>query len=331
MSTKRSADVANPPGDEAAPSSGSHTEPAAKRHKTTEESDTATTTEPTDPITSVLTNTDTLSKTLLFLNVPDVPSAAMTCKFWNQELDSSEATLWLGLVRKHHPMLERITNMLPDNVGLNVQPANGIPPPSKRWKMQFKRQKLICFWPQCTPPDKPLSSYFFEIRFSTFGEVQDSHVLPGDRLAGHYQLYREKGNVHTVVESAEFCFGNDGDPRMRLTFAYPPGLKRDELNELAVYIYDRETGRKCELYIDDPEHIEGVDFPLAYLLYEPYFEYDERNFYSVRTKKSKVSTGEEGEVVLDISFFNGNDDDDYQQELSEEQMLDVLQNRLRWI
>jgi len=196
--------------------------------------------------------------------------------------------------------------------------------------MQFKRQKLICFWPQCTPPDKPLSSYFFEIRFSTFGEVQDSHVLPGDRLAGHYQLYREKGNVHTVVESAEFCFGNDGDPRMRLTFAYPPGLKRDELNELAVYIYDRETGRKCELYIDDPEHIEGVDFPLAYLLYEPYFEYDERNFYSVRTKKSKVSTGEEGEIVLDISFYNGNEHFEDQQELINDQVLDVLQNRLPW-
>ena len=192
--------------------------------------------------------------------------------------------------------------------------------------MQFKPQKLIRFHEKCPPPDKPLSSYFFEIRFSTFGAVQDNHVLPGDRLAGYYQLYREKGTVHTVVESAKFCSGNDGDSRIRLTFAYPPGLKQDELNELAVYIYDRETGRKCELYVDDPEHIEGVDFPLAYHLY---CEYDEMNFLTCGTKKSKVSTGEEGEVALDISFFN---DTDYgARELIKVQTLDVLQNRLPWM
>ena len=328
MSTKRcAADVANPPGDEAAPSSGSDSEPAAKRLKTTGESDTATTAEPADPITTVLTNPDTLSKALLFLDVPDVLSAARTCKIWNQTLDSSEDTLWLGLVRKHHPMLERITNMLPDNVGLNVQPTNGIPAPSKRWKMQFKRQKLIRFYEKCPPLDKPLSSYFFEIRFSAFEAVQDNHIVPGDSLAGYYQLHREKGTVHTVVESAKFCSGNDGDSRIRLTFAYPPGLKEDELNELAVYIYDRETGRKYELYIDDPEHIDGngVDFSLASLLhYET-----EDNLFTCSTKKSKVSNGEEGEVVLDISFFIGNDFGD-QQELTKDQTLDVLQNKLPW-
>ena len=208
MSTKRSADVVNPPGDEAAPSSGSHTEPAAKRHKTTEESDTATTTEPTDPIKSVLTNPDTLSKALLFLDVPDVPSAARTCKFWNQELDSSEGTLWLGLVRKHHPMLQRITNMLPDNVGLNLQPANGIPPPSKRWKMQFKREVLIARH-KCALPVKPLSSYFFEIRFSAREDkvprkkLTEEHVVRLQSSLFLQEEMKENGRVHTVVVSAK--------------------------------------------------------------------------------------------------------------------------------
>jgi len=309
--------------------------PSGSDAKTTKNGDTAT--EPADPITSVLTNPDTLSRSLLFLDVPDMPSAARTCKFWNRTLADSETetTLWLGLVRKHHPMVERITNMLPDDVGdaaVNVRPAeDGIPAPSKRWKMQFKRQVFLESLPRVyTPPEcKPLSSYFFEIRFST-------RKASGPRQQFNYDLFwqenmEEVGRVHTVVESAKFCCRVEEDVAdsdedfvpydfVRLTFAYPPGrFDREHIfyslaYEVTVDIYDRATGRKCELYKGHGKY----EYKIAALYYL------ER--YISCNSAVKVSSQEDGKIILDISFWRHEDGVG----LNRDQILDILQNWLKW-
>ena len=195
--------------------SGSDSGSAATHLKDTakQEDDAAATTEPADPIASVLTNPDTLSRPLLFLDVPDVPSAARTCKLWNRALDcpETETTLWLGLIRTHRPVLERITGMLPDDVGdaaANLRPTDDIPPPSKRWKMQFKREVLIARH-KCALPVKPLSSYFFEIRFSAREDkvprkkLTEEHVVRLQSSLFLQEEMKENGRVHTVVVSAK--------------------------------------------------------------------------------------------------------------------------------
>ena len=316
-----------------------HVAPSGSAAKTTKKEDTAaTTTEPADPITTVLTNPDTLSRSLLFLDVSDVPSAARTCKFWNRTLTDSETenTLWLGLIRKHHPMAERIANMLPDDVGdaaANVRPAeDGIPPPSKRWKMQFKRQVFLESLPRADPPPtcKPLSSYFFEIRFltrKTSGPRQQYNA----NLFGQEDM-EEVGRVHTVVESAKFCRRDDEDVAdyseedlvatkfLRLTFAYPPGRFDREHQfyslayEVTVNIYDRATGRTCELYKGHSDVYKVAS------LRRSTHGHDISCYSHV-----EVLSQEDGKIILDISFYY--DDDGY---LNGGQMLDIFQNRLPW-
>ena len=71
--------------------------------------------------------------------------------------------------------------------------------------MQFKRQAFLESLPRAytRPECKPLSSYFFEIRFST-------RKASGPRQQFNYDLFWQEdmekfGRVHTVVESAKFC------------------------------------------------------------------------------------------------------------------------------
>lgn len=185
MSSKRSAEGATIP---ASLSGGAHagvdvvlsggsaaSMSGSKRVKT---ASTTTTSPPADaneadPIQSVLTNPDTLSKTLLCLNVEDIPSAARTCKVWNITLDSIQDKLWLGLVREHHPTLETIRSMLPD-VGVG-------------WKETFKRRRTVRA-PDCNhpPSSKPLSSYVFEV-------IAQCNPLGGE--------------LGTIVKSAAFSDG----------------------------------------------------------------------------------------------------------------------------
>jgi len=63
-------------------------------------------------------NPDILSDVFLLLDLAEYPNVALTCRTWNAVLSSKtvEDGLWLSLVRKYHPIVERITYMLPQSL-----------------------------------------------------------------------------------------------------------------------------------------------------------------------------------------------------------------------
>lgn len=197
---------------------------------------------------------------------------------------------------------------------------------------EFKRQAFLESLPRAyiLPECKPLSSYFFEIRFST-------RKASGPRQQFNYNLFwqenmEEVGQVHTVVESAKFCCRDDEDFEdsydflpyefVRLTFAYPPGrFDREHIfyslaYEVTVDIYNRATGQKCELY---KGHYK--EYKAAILQRSADRERDISCNSSV-----KVSSQEDGKIILDISFCC----DHGGPGLNRDQVLDILQNRLLW-
>ena len=197
-------------------SGGAASMSGSKRAKTAA----STTTSPADdadsepnPIQSVLANPDTLSKTLLCLNIEDIPAAARTCKVWNLTLDSIQDKLWLGLVREHHPTLETIRSMLPDDgVG---------------WKETFKRRRTIKA-PELIrpPPAKPLDSYVFEVICKPWRMPPNSTPVFESELA-------------TVIEKATFKSGKF----LRLFHFKSPSNN----SFLSVRAYDRFSGRQAVL------------------------------------------------------------------------------------
>ena len=177
-----------------------------------------------DPIQSVLTNPDTLSKALLCLDAQDVPAAARTCKVWNETLESIQDKLWLGLVREHHPTLETIRSMLRDDDGDGSGSV-----PCKSWKNLFKRRRTITSGEGgALPPGiypRALGSYFFEVIF-----------VPsiGEKLA-------------TVVESASLVCAWQGDDAAALLKLAPVEKLEGGAFSVSIRVYDKETGRQALL------------------------------------------------------------------------------------
>ena len=236
MSTKRSAD------DKASlVEGGVGSNSASKRIKTTstKQKDVVTTSpaadEPADPVKSVLTNPDTLSKALLCLDVQDIPSAARTCKIWNSTLDSVEDELWLGLMRKHHPTLETIRSMLPDDDG-----ADGGNVPCKSWKNLLKRRWTISRSEGGPLPLglylRQLGSYFFEVICEPCLCDNNIVAVVGDELA-------------TVIESASLVCAGHGEGGMGTEALKLAPIERLEGGAFSVSlrVYEKETGRQSLL------------------------------------------------------------------------------------
>ena len=93
---------------------------------------------------------DSLLEVFRFLDVGDVPPVARVCKFFAERLTSVDSSkFWLGLIRRHYPVVEKTTKLLPATVG--DEPCalsalggdNKIPAPSRNWRCQFRRAHVL--------------------------------------------------------------------------------------------------------------------------------------------------------------------------------------------
>lgn len=183
-----------------------------------------------------------LAEMMLYLDIDDTPSAARTCKHWRDVLSTVENELWLGLIRKHHPSVEIITALLPDHVGEEKSVASGdIPPPSRSWKKQLKRHRLIEAWDPCESlSSKPLDSYFFEVQYTFYTKNTDE----------------VKSQVSIVIESAtltddsgksviNLCFKRD---RIAEHLSDKNKLHHNTYVRVLIRIFERSTGRQSRLF-----------------------------------------------------------------------------------
>lgn len=124
---------------------------------------------------------DLLASSLLYLDVGDVPSASAVCRDWRAAVHSVEDELWLGLVRRHCPSVEEVTNLLEltseteamagddGDRGRGRGHGSGIPSPSRSWRRQYQRHWLLnqsdgsAAVSAKKQPPKPLSAYFFQV------------------------------------------------------------------------------------------------------------------------------------------------------------------------
>ena len=183
----------------------------------------------------------------------DVPSVAVTCRDWNAALKTVEDELWLGLVRKHCPVVEEVTKLLelPTTTseqsgdcgcpGAKTGSSRNVPVPSRSWRNQFQRHVLLNKSSEVDasaqvkadkPPPKPLSSYLFQVDLVLHKE-KEGVSGKGDRV----------GVVTRVFDDTRF------NKIGRI------GLKMDQLGEemaqhefstfdVRITLYDRATGRQ---------------------------------------------------------------------------------------
>lgn len=212
---------------------------------------------------------DTLSSSFLYLDVGDVPSAAVTCKDWNAALKTVEDELWLGLVRKHCPVVEEVTKLLklptttttttaseqsgdcgPPGAKTDTCSSSNVPVPSCSWRSQFQRHVLLNKSDEADasarvkadkPPPKPLSSYLFQVDL-VLHKAKEGVPGKGDRV----------GVVTRVFD--DIRFNNIG----RI------GLEMDQLGEemtlyefstfdVRITLYDRATGRQAIVHNSSEE------------------------------------------------------------------------------
>ena len=169
---------------------------------------------------------------------------AQTCKVWKDTLDAVEQTLWKGLVAKHNPTLVQITDMLPDNVGEGQAPktmrAKGdgtiitVPSPSKNWKDQMKRHKLLSnqgFLIEMVGDLKEIDSYIFQIRYMV-------------------KLQKAEGEHSDVIEAIDLKAASLTRNSTKLSpITIPNSADADAVEVLAVdiYVIDKTTGRQAAL------------------------------------------------------------------------------------
>lgn len=235
---------------------------------------------------------DTLTSTFGYLDLVDIPWAARVAKDWSRALRSTgenevcrgsdggddskkQAGLWLSLIRKHYPTVERITRMLPEDCGEEAasivkEPptkkhcgdgsgdvtANGnagqtkIPAPSKNWRRQFQRAHMLAH--RLVEPKeervefnsnpKPLSSYSFQL---------DLVLYQGELVIGDYGHYSwpsgrtQIGVVSRIYDEVSFSGAC-------INLSYKDGgdlLKYDFTSfDIRISIIEKSTGKRSKLY-----------------------------------------------------------------------------------
>eukprot|EP00814_Leptocylindrus_danicus_P019817 CAMPEP_0116034728 /NCGR_PEP_ID=MMETSP0321-20121206/19825_1 /TAXON_ID=163516 /ORGANISM="Leptocylindrus danicus var. danicus, Strain B650" /LENGTH=333 /DNA_ID=CAMNT_0003511185 /DNA_START=103 /DNA_END=1104 /DNA_ORIENTATION=- len=79
-----------------------------------------------------------LAKLLVFSDVQDILSISLVCKEWYQALGLAERPLWNSLVKKYHPIIEQITDMVRSDPAVTGDtPRVQIQP---NWKKLFERR-----------------------------------------------------------------------------------------------------------------------------------------------------------------------------------------------
>lgn len=234
---------------------------------------------------------DSLLEVFLFLDVGDVPTIVRVCKFFAERLSSTGSSkFWLGLVRRHYPMVEKTTNLLPATVGdepdaVSVLGKNlTIPAPSRNWRCQFRRAHVlkrrlrenggrgyggdprkarhISLSAEETDKLPPLSDYYFQVDI----RLLDKHD-------------HEIGFISRILDNAEYKLAAGLTSRICLPM--------DNLEELAHYefdgikteivVYQRSTGKQAFLFDS------GADEDHVIKRFEPnWFYFDEfRTTYKV--------------------------------------------------
>jgi len=345
-SCKRSAEDTNPPSP-TAQSSGGGTSSSGKRRKQDDAlllADGAA-----DPAKACLLNPEgvPLAKVLLFLNVADIPSAVRTCKCWRDALNAVEDELWLGMVRRHYPSVECITNLLPDHIGKAqgagedaAHKSDDTPAPSRSWKRQFQRHKMMeerdTDQYDERPPPKSLDEYFFEVQYDFWhpqrthlkrvGIVIESGIWDVDDDRDRYSVMRGDGNKIVL----EF-------DRNRLAEAVSdPSVHTATSISLLVRMFERSTGRqtiigrmsgtsKEDLFLNGST---GFGTPLFNFLRVP-SNIDNPTLYDLSCAVSKEITDETIKIAILFGYDTG-----YVQfsslKLDRTQILDIFQNKVAW-
>ena len=327
MSTKRSADDISALSSTATSSGGISSGKKRPKHAPADIN--------VDPIRACLLNPDVpLAKMMLFLDVDDVPDAARTCKCWRDILVSIEDELWLGLVRKHRPSVERITALLPDHVGKATSAASDdIPPPSRSWKRQFQRHRMIEGPSRhVSLRPKPLDSYFFEVQYTFLDSVNrymrdqvsiviESASLSIERGSNHVDLRHTRDFIAEHLTTKNYFHNNSS------------------FVNLLVRIFERSTGRQAILYNMHHSHLPSswnLAFNLANIVRRPRddncVEIDLKSGLNVHIDNSEMV-----QIALYFAIGFELDDDDNSidmgwrtSNLDKSQVLDILQNKLAW-
>jgi len=331
MSSKRSADVISTLSSTASSSSGGASSDK-KRPKHDERKHPPPADMHVDPTRACLLNPDVpLAKIMLFLDIADIPSAARTCKCWRDLLSTIEDELWLGLVRKHVPSVERITALLPDHVEKAKNVASGdIPPPSRSWKRQFQRHRLIRARNHLMPPlleyYQPLDSYYFEVQYTFDDEV--------------------KSQVSIVIESA--FFSAQWPRPIFINLRHKRDLIAEQLtaeNELhkntslnvLVRIFEKSTGRQAILW-DRSQYYFIARGSTHRILAQVLSSHGEDDRIEVKVKSGlRLVVDHSGMVQIGLYFTYAVDaeiEENWIEEetvdLDKQQILDILQNKLAW-
>ena len=193
---------------------------------------------------------DLLTSSLLYLDVGDIPSALAVCKDWRKALQSAEDQFLLGLVRKHCPSVEEITNLLElspkkelggSGGSIGGVTTSGIPPPSKNWRRQFQRHLLLGKSDGSAaaekPPPKPLSAYLFKVDLVLYRKKEG--------VAGKGE---EVGVVSRVFSDAKF---NSSNKRIEFEFErMNEDMKKQNFStfDIRITVYEKETGRQATVH-----------------------------------------------------------------------------------
>ena len=249
-------------------------------------------------------------------------------------MSTIEDELWLGLVRKHLPSVERITALLPDHVGKAKSVASGdIPPPSRSWKSQFQRHRMIrALNPTSSTPSQPIDSCFFEVQCTFYNKDTDevksqvSIVLESANLSEYWGKsfidlrYKKDQVIENLV-----------DKNYRIYFP------KNTFAHMLVRIFERSTGRQAVIYDMHHDHFickAQASRPLANVIRSPTNErsaeiklgsrltvqVDHTSMVKMKLFSSIDIESDEDDNLIDVETTN----------LDDLQVLDVLRNRLVW-
>ena len=207
---------------------------------------------------------DAVASAFLYLDVEGVPKAAVVCREWKAILQSVEEELWLSLVRRHHPVAERIARMLPPpssasaatDTATSTDDGCNQPPPAKRgrlaidWKDQFRRARAMSKLkevpspepPTASRPDpKPLSSYFFQVDLILYKEVEGKKKND----------WEKPGVVSTIVDGNQLRFHQND----YIELSIRPEDIAEELDkysftsfDIKLVLFDKSTGKRAFFY-----------------------------------------------------------------------------------
>ena len=238
---------------------------------------------------------DVLSTVFLFLDKHDIAPTAATCRSFNKTMKHVDQRLWLGLVRKYHPDVEELTNILfsssfiPQQMRTSLKSSQKsscpIPPPSTNWKMQFKRKHM--FMKQIVPGYKlpsshmsslrPLSCYLFQIELTCKRckrhvcppPLQQQQPLTLQQKVGRFTCILNGGGddddddpSHTILDPAmdwtmsSLKFNVSEILRQQLAELHCGGI---DYFDMTIHVIDKASGRQALLYQGAPDFVENFN------------------------------------------------------------------------